>query len=223
MKSILRLRLVGLAGAIVFFTYGMLIGAYPIAITNLVIIAIHSYFLRQLFGSKPVFTVLEVRQGSRYLEHFIDHYIDDIRQEFLPGFHYEPKPERYRAFILRDMVPTGLFICDLDGTDTGQGATRLRDPRLSGSESGPFPLLGQLGGLLRPVDHPRRKPTRHAAVQRIPAADGLSEGGRRPTAAIPIASGWPTFRVRPGGEAWLISAGRRKQVASSEQRVASLR
>jgi len=120
MKSILRLRLVGLAGAVAFFTYGMLIGAYPIAITNLVIIAIHSYFLRQLFGSKPVFTVLEVRQGSRYLEHFIDHYIDDIRQEFLPGFHYEPKPERYRAFILRDMVPTGLFICDLDGTDTAK-------------------------------------------------------------------------------------------------------
>ncbi len=120
MKSILRLRLVGLAGAIVFCTYGILIGAYPIVITNLVIIGIHSFFLRQLLGSKPVFTVLEVRQGSRYLEYFIDHYIDDIRQEFLPGFHFEPKPDRYRAFILRDMVPTGLFICDLDGTDTAK-------------------------------------------------------------------------------------------------------
>ncbi|MBT8165415.1 MAG: hypothetical protein HKO63_01670 [Acidimicrobiia bacterium] len=120
MKSILRLRIVGLAGAVVFCTYATLISAYPIVITNLVIVGIHSYYLRQLLGSKPVFTVLEVRQGSRYLEYFIDHYIDDIRQEFLPDFHYEPKPDRYRAFILRDMVPTGLFICDLDGTDTAK-------------------------------------------------------------------------------------------------------
>jgi hypothetical protein len=120
MKSILRLRLVGLAGASVFCTYGILIGAYPIVITNLVIVGIHSYFLRQLLGSKPVFTVLEVRQGSRYLEHFIDHYTDDIRENFLPDFHYEPRAERYRAFILRDMVPAGLFICDFDGSETGQ-------------------------------------------------------------------------------------------------------
>lgn len=120
MKSILRLRLVGLAGAIVFCAYGILIGAYPIVITNLVIVGIHTFFLRQLFGSKPVFTVLEVRQGSRYLEHFIEHYADDIRADFLPEFHYEPRADRYRAFILRDMVPAGLFICDFDGSETAQ-------------------------------------------------------------------------------------------------------
>jgi hypothetical protein len=119
MKSILRLRLVGLGGAVVFSTYGILIGAYPIVITNVVIIGIHLYFLRQLLGSKPVFTVLEVRQGSRYLERFIEFYAQDIHN-FFPDFHYEPKPDRYRAFILRDMVPAGLFICDIDGSDTGK-------------------------------------------------------------------------------------------------------
>lgn len=118
MKSILRLRLVGLGGAVVFCVYGILIGAYPIVITNLVIMGIHLYFLRRLLGSTPVFTVLEVRQGSRYLEHFLEHYADDIRT-FLPDFHFEPRPDRYRAFILRDMVPAGLFICDLDGSSTG--------------------------------------------------------------------------------------------------------
>jgi hypothetical protein len=118
MKSILRLRIVGLAGAVVFCTYATLISAYPIVVTNLVIVGIHSHYLRQLLGSKPVFTVLEVRQGSRYLEHFIEYYADDIRTNFLPDFHYEPGPDRYRAFILRDMVPAGLFICDLDGSDT---------------------------------------------------------------------------------------------------------
>jgi hypothetical protein len=118
MKSILRLRLVGLAGAIVFSMYGILISAYPIVITNTVIVGIHLYFLRQLLGSKPVFTVLEVRQGSRYLERFLDYYAEDIAA-FQPDFHYEPRPDRYRAFILRDMVPAGLFMCDIDGSETG--------------------------------------------------------------------------------------------------------
>jgi hypothetical protein len=118
MKSILRLRLVGLAGATVFSTYGILIEAYPIVITNLVIVGIHLYFLRQLLGRTPVFTVLEVQQGSRYLEHFLNHYADDIAA-FQPDFHYEPRPDRYRAFILRDMIPAGLFMCDIDGSETG--------------------------------------------------------------------------------------------------------
>ena len=117
MKSILRLRIVGLAGATVFTAYGLLITAYPIVITNLVIVGIHLYFLRKLLGSTPVFTVLEVRQGSRYLEHFIKHYSTDIR-ELLPGFDYQPQPNRYRAFILRDMIPAGLFIADIDGSET---------------------------------------------------------------------------------------------------------
>jgi hypothetical protein len=120
MKSILKLRLVGLAGAIVFLAYGILISAYPIVITNVVIIAIHLFFLRRLLGAHPVFTVLEVRQGSKYLEYFINYYLDDIRRDFLPDFHFEPKPNRFRAFILRDMVPAGLFICDLDGSETMQ-------------------------------------------------------------------------------------------------------
>lgn len=119
MRSILRLRLLGFVGAATFCIYGVLIDAFPVVITNLVIMGIHFFYLRKLLGSKPVFTVLEVRQGSRYLEHFIEHYAADI-QRFLPGFHYEPRPDRYRAFILRDMVPAGLFICDLDGTSTGQ-------------------------------------------------------------------------------------------------------
>ena len=120
MKSILRLRLVGLAGAVVFCIYGVLIEAYPIVITNLVIMGIHLYFLRKLLGKTPVFSVLEVRQGSRYLEHFIEHYAEDIRSSFRPDFSFHPRDDRYRAFILRDMVPAGLFICDLDGSEVGR-------------------------------------------------------------------------------------------------------
>lgn len=35
MKSIVRLRLVGLAGAVVFVSYGLWLGAWPVVATNL--------------------------------------------------------------------------------------------------------------------------------------------------------------------------------------------
>ena len=41
MRSILKLRLIGLAGAVTFVVYGYLIGAWPIVWTNVVIVLIH--------------------------------------------------------------------------------------------------------------------------------------------------------------------------------------
>ncbi|NQV06152.1 YgjV family protein, partial [bacterium] len=34
MRSILRLRIIGLVGSVAFMVYGILIGSYPVAITN---------------------------------------------------------------------------------------------------------------------------------------------------------------------------------------------
>ena len=110
MKSLLRLRLIGLAGAVVFLTYGLLIEAYPVAATNVVIILVHSIFLRDLLSKKTeYFTVLHVMKDSLYLQYFLDYHRDEIRQSE-PGFAYTPSEDQITAFILRDLVPAGLFI-----------------------------------------------------------------------------------------------------------------
>jgi hypothetical protein len=109
-KSILKLRLFGLAGTATFLVYALLIGAYPIAIVNVIIIGIHVYFLRQLLSkTKEYFRVLTVRKESRYLEYFLEFYEDQIKQE-QPDFVLVPSDDNVRAFILRDLVPAGLFI-----------------------------------------------------------------------------------------------------------------
>ncbi len=110
-KSILKLRIVGLAGSFSFLAYGLLIGAIPIVLVNVAAAAIHIYFLRKLVWHKrEVFTVLHVRAQSRYLQNFLDFYNDDITSRYSPGFLYEPDPDQITAFILRDVVPAGLFI-----------------------------------------------------------------------------------------------------------------
>ena len=52
MRSIMKLRLVGLAGAFVFILYGILIVAWPVVFTNVVIVVIHLHFLREILTAK---------------------------------------------------------------------------------------------------------------------------------------------------------------------------
>lgn len=108
--SILQLRIIGLLGSAAFFVYGLLIAAYPIAIVNGAIVGVHVFFLRQLLSKKQeYFTSLELNPDSRYLKHFLDFHQSDIEAHH-PGFIFQPRPDQVRAFVLRDMVPAGVFI-----------------------------------------------------------------------------------------------------------------
>jgi hypothetical protein len=51
MTSVVRLRMVSLAGSITFFVYGTLIDSVPIMITNGSIAVINVWFLRKEFAS----------------------------------------------------------------------------------------------------------------------------------------------------------------------------
>jgi len=117
MKSILRLRVIGLVGSVGFLVYGVLIDALPIVATNVVIISIHVYFLRKLLGRNEVFEILRVKPGSLYLKRFLEFHADEI-QRFQPGFEYSPRATILPIFILRDMVPAGLLIALPRGDNT---------------------------------------------------------------------------------------------------------
>jgi hypothetical protein len=118
-KSILKLRVIGLAGSLTFLVYSLAIGAYPIAVVNVVAAAIHTWYLRQLIRRKDeVFRILHVHPDSRYLLDFLDFYRDEIQGHFQPEFTYLPSDDQVTAFILRDMVPAGLLIGQANDDDT---------------------------------------------------------------------------------------------------------
>lgn len=111
--SILKLRLLGLAGSTGFILYGLLITKWPIVLTNVIISGVHLYFLNQFRSKKrEYFRLLEVDPDSRYLLDFLQFYRADIAR-FQPGFGYRPAGDQLRVFILRDMVPAGLLIGSL--------------------------------------------------------------------------------------------------------------
>ncbi len=109
-KSILRLRVLGLLGSLTFLVYSVVIGAYPIAVVNVIAAGIHGWYLRKLVRRKhEVFRILHVRPESIYLQDFLDFYSDEIHAQ-QPEFVHESTSGMVTAFILRDMVPAGLLI-----------------------------------------------------------------------------------------------------------------
>lgn len=117
MSSILKLRVINLFGSAFFTVYGVLIGAYPIAVVNLFIVFINLYYLRQMLGTREYFKLLGVKPDSEYLRYFLNFYDQEIKR-FFPGFAYNPTPNQLTFFILRDMVPAGLFVGEMQDQDT---------------------------------------------------------------------------------------------------------
>jgi GNAT superfamily N-acetyltransferase len=109
MSRILRLRLINLAGSLAFAVYGALIGAYPVAAVNGFICLVNIYFLVRMLRSREFFRILEIEPDSEYLRYFLSVHQEDVRG-FLPGFSHAPERRELTFFVLRDLVPAGLFI-----------------------------------------------------------------------------------------------------------------
>jgi hypothetical protein len=116
MSSILRLRLINLAGALFFTAYGLLIGAYPVAAVNFFIVLIDLYYLNQMRSTREFFRLLEVPGTSEYLRYFLDFYRKDL-STFQPGFEVLPGENHLAFFVLRNMIPAGLVIGEVRGGD----------------------------------------------------------------------------------------------------------
>ena len=114
MRSVLRLRVINLIGAVVFTAYGLWIHAYPVAMVNGFIIFIDLYYLLDMRRTKEYFQPLKVAPDSTYLMQFLAHHARDIAK-FFPSFTFHPEDLQYQYFfILRDMVPAGLVVLSSD-------------------------------------------------------------------------------------------------------------
>ena len=114
MKSLLRLRIINLVGALFFVLYGFLIHAFPVSFLNSLIAGIDLYYLVQMMRQKDYFTFLEEAHDSEYLRSFVDFYKSDIAEIF-PHYEYAPNSTELTFFVLRNMVPAGLFIARVEG------------------------------------------------------------------------------------------------------------
>lgn len=119
MNSIARLRALNLVGSASFAVYGWLVGAYPVMAVNGFIAVVNVVFLLKMQpGRSEAFELLAIaRLDNRYLQRFLEFHQQDIRR-FFPHFAAEQLHEPRIVFILRDMAPVGLVVCERSDPDT---------------------------------------------------------------------------------------------------------
>lgn len=113
MSSVFKLRVLSLLGSTTFLIYGLLIDAFPVVVTNGVIMAIQVVFLTRIVRRQEAFDVVEVDGTSRFLNRFFEFHHDDI-QEAWPGWEHDPEADRLRLVVFRDMSAAGVFIARID-------------------------------------------------------------------------------------------------------------
>jgi hypothetical protein len=122
MTSVLRLRLLGLLGAILFSAYAVLIDALPVLVTNGTIVFVHLYHLQRILRDRArdeYFEVVPWRITGAYVPRFLRFWQEDITR-FQPDF--AGLREDHQAFVvLRDVVPVGLVLY----RDLGDGTARI--------------------------------------------------------------------------------------------------
>jgi hypothetical protein len=108
MTSVVRLRILSLAGSVAFVVYGILIESIPIVVTNAAIAALNIWFLsRELSGRRDLGAVV-VSGDSPFLDDFLRHHASEISQ-FQPD--YDPLAAYDFALVLtRDGLPAGALL-----------------------------------------------------------------------------------------------------------------
>ncbi len=113
MTSVVRLRILSLAGSTTFVVYGVLIESPPIIVTNASIAAINVWFLTREFALGPTrgrdLGISRIRPDSPFLVDFVTFHMNDIRR-FQPEFAM-PAGDDVLAFVpTRDGLPAGLLV-----------------------------------------------------------------------------------------------------------------
>jgi len=109
MKNIYYLRRINLFGASTFAVYGLLVGAIPVLILNTFISLVDIYYILETKRKKEFFTLLPIEKTEGpLLKKFLDFYNKDINL-FFPNFNSNKIKEDKSFFILRNLIPVGLF------------------------------------------------------------------------------------------------------------------
>ncbi len=118
MTSVVRLRIVNMAGSLISFVYALIIRSYPLALMNCALVLINLFFLWKIRHAKNEYFLIETAPDDPVLEHFLEEYRDDILTCF-PGIDLSAE-KNFACLILCEDAPAGIVLgrksqsrCDL--------------------------------------------------------------------------------------------------------------
>jgi hypothetical protein len=112
MRRIVPLRIISMTAAVIVCVYGVLIHAWPVIITNAVIVVIHSVYLYREITRSHEFDLVPIASDSPFLVDFLSGHLTDI-QRSQPDF-VEPLPQDLAFIYMRDGMPAGVLVGGLN-------------------------------------------------------------------------------------------------------------
>ncbi len=109
----IKFRWVNSLGSLSFVLYGISIHAFPIVLTNAVLLIINIYFLFKIYRRQEKFDLVEFSKDATLIPKFLSFYQKDINAYF-PYFIMEDRAEEIKFVVLRDIVIANIFIATVD-------------------------------------------------------------------------------------------------------------
>jgi hypothetical protein len=114
----LKFRWLNTFGNISFITYGVIIGAFPIILTNCILLLINLFRLIKIYRTNEDFDMLEFNEGGKLIDKFLAFYEDDIKNYF-PNYNLYEHNNNLKFIVLRDMAVANIFVAAIDDDGTG--------------------------------------------------------------------------------------------------------
>lgn len=115
MRSVVRLRTISLVGSIVFVVYGLMISAWPVAVSNAIIACLNVYYLVREFRPRRPIAAVEMRADSAFLADFLDANAATIART---QPEWKPSPaDTFVRLLTREGLPAGVLIGEPTGPE----------------------------------------------------------------------------------------------------------
>ncbi len=109
----IKFRIYNGLGSIAFIIYGILFNAWPVILTNVILLCINIVYLSKQYNYKESFDIAEVPADDKLIKKFLDFYAKDIKTYF-PDFSYNQINGCYNIVVLRDLVIANIFSTKID-------------------------------------------------------------------------------------------------------------
>jgi len=111
-----KFRVFNTLGCITFIIYGILFNAFPVILTNSILLVINILQLIKLSKIEEQFQFVPVQLGDKIVEKFLNFYAKDITNYF-PDFKFQQSnPSQISFVVLRDISIANIFVATIDNT-----------------------------------------------------------------------------------------------------------
>ena len=114
----LRFRWLNTFGNVSFITYGIIINAFPIILTNVILLLINLYRLVKIYNTKEDFDLLEFNEGGKLIDKFLSFHEADNKLYF-PDYNLYENNNNLKFIVLRDMAIANIFVASIREDGTG--------------------------------------------------------------------------------------------------------